>query len=134
MFAFSRGSGQYYGSSHWEPATASWSWRVSQPKAEREEFEGGGARAARFRGVPGASLSLRIAAKVDSSNLHVASLGRFGARIRPEPPWGRFRATFFSKTIKNQPEMLKTNEMNNFSLAPPNGLWVILGLDPVRWT
>ena len=30
-----------YGSSHWEPATASWSWRVSQAKPEREEFEGG---------------------------------------------------------------------------------------------
>ena len=36
----------FYGSSHWEPATASWSWRVSQPKAERREFEGGVARAA----------------------------------------------------------------------------------------
>ena len=32
---------RYYGSSHWEPATASWSWRVSQPKAEREECDGG---------------------------------------------------------------------------------------------
>ena len=47
---------------------------------------------------------------------------------------GTLSGYFFSKNIKSQPELFKTNEISNFSLVPPNGPWVILGLDPVRWT
>ena len=70
-----------YGSSHWEPATASWSWRVSQPKAEREEFEGGVARAAVDGGGPGRLTFVAHSSKIEWHRTPGAAPGAVGARF-----------------------------------------------------
>ena len=78
-------SGVYtgHGSSHREPATASWSWRVSQPKAEREEFEGGGARAAACPGGPGRLTFVAHSSKSGVAQYWQGVPGAVRARIRP---------------------------------------------------
>ena len=71
------------GSSHWEPATASWSWRVSQPQAEREEFEGGVARAAVDQGGPGRLTFVAHSSKSGLLQSPGSVPGAVRARIRP---------------------------------------------------